>query len=66
MLEVTNDLYLSYDAEADVAYISFHNPALPAADSEIKDDVIIRYDETNNVIGFTILNASQHTTSCHA
>lgn len=40
------DFYLSYDAEADVAYINFHNPAKSANDSELTDDdVIVRYDE---------------------
>jgi uncharacterized protein YuzE len=53
------DFYLSYDAEADVVYISFHNPPQPADDSEITDDdVIIRYDQEGEVVGLTILHAS--------
>lgn len=51
---------ISYDSEADVLYISFHVPAKPAADSELtENDVIIRYDERDEIIGLTILNASK-------
>jgi uncharacterized protein YuzE len=54
------DFYLSYDAGADVAYINFHKPAKVADDSELTDEsVIVRYDEQQEVIGLTILNASQ-------
>lgn len=53
------DLYLSYDVEADVAYINFYNPAKPADDSELTDDdVIVRYDEQQEIIGLTILHVS--------
>ncbi|MGK7900537.1 MAG: DUF2283 domain-containing protein [Hormoscilla sp.] len=45
---------------ADVFYISFHEPALPADDSELTDDdVIIRYDRREEIIGITILHASK-------
>jgi len=30
-----------YDVEADVLYINFHQPALPADDSELTDDDIL-------------------------
>jgi len=54
------DFYLSYDAEADVAYINFHNPATSADDSELTDDdIIIRYNENEEIIGLTILHASK-------
>lgn len=54
------DFYLSYDAEADVVYINFYNPAKSADDSELtNDDVIVRYDEQQEIIGLTILHASQ-------
>lgn len=53
------DFYLSFDVEADVVYINFHNPALAAEDSELTDDdVIVRYDEQQEIIGLTILHAS--------
>jgi len=54
------DFYTSYDAEADVMYINFHNPPKPADDTEhTDDDVLIRYDESGEVIGITILQASK-------
>lgn len=53
------NFYLSYDAQADVLYINFHNPAKSADDSELTDDdVIVRYDEQEEIIGLTILHAS--------
>jgi uncharacterized protein YuzE len=51
-------LWMSYDAEADVLYVNFKKPS-NATDSELTDDdVIIRY-EGGEVIGLTILHASQ-------
>jgi uncharacterized protein YuzE len=51
-------LWSSYDAEADVLYINFKKPS-HATDSELTDDdVIFRYEE-DEVVGITILNASQ-------
>ena len=51
-------LWSSYDAEADVLYISFRKPGC-ATDSELTDnDVIVRY-ENDEVIGLTILHASE-------
>lgn len=51
-------LWSSYDAEADVLYINFKKPS-HATDSELTDDdVIIRY-EGEDIVGLTILHASQ-------
>ncbi len=51
-------LWSSYDAEADTLYINFKKPS-HATDSELTDDdVIIRY-EGEEVIGLTILHASE-------
>ncbi len=51
-------LWSSYDEEADTLYVNFKKPSR-ATDSEITDDdVIIRY-EGEEVIGITILHASQ-------
>ena len=51
-------LWMSYDAEADVLYVNFKKPSY-ATDSELTDDdVIIRYED-EEVIGLTILHASQ-------
>jgi uncharacterized protein YuzE len=51
-------IHLSYDAQADVLYINFKKPAF-ATDSELTDDnVIVRY-ENDEIIGLTVLHASQ-------
>lgn len=51
---------LVYDAEADVMYIDFGFHPKFADDSEITDDdVVVRYDENEEIIGLTILNASK-------
>jgi uncharacterized protein YuzE len=51
-------LWSSYDSEADVLYINFKKPS-HATDSELTDDdVIVRY-EGNEIIGLTILHASE-------
>lgn len=51
---------LVYDAEADVVYIDFGLHPKSAADSELTDDnVIIRYDKNEEIIGLTILHVSQ-------
>ena len=50
-------LWSSYDAEADVLYINFKKPS-HATDSELTDDdVIIRY-EGGEIVGLTVLHAS--------
>ncbi|HEY4597119.1 MAG TPA: DUF2283 domain-containing protein [Thermoanaerobaculia bacterium] len=49
---------MSYDREADVVYVNFKKPS-HATDSELTDDdVILRY-EGDDLIGLTILHASQ-------
>jgi len=56
----SQDFYLSYDAQADVVYINLQNPAASADDSELtNDDVIIRYNKHEEIIGLTILHASK-------
>ena len=51
-------LWATYDAEADVLYVNFRKPS-HATDSELTDDdVILRY-EGDQVIGITVLHASQ-------
>ena len=52
------DLWSSYDEEADVLYIRFDR-SIPVTDSELTDDdIILRYNG-NDVVGITILYASQ-------
>ena len=49
----------AYDAEGDVLYVHFKPPGAAATDSELTDDdIILRYDGAE-VIGITILHASQ-------
>jgi uncharacterized protein YuzE len=51
--------WMMFDAEADVLYVNFQNPAQAATDSEITDDdIVIRYAD-DEVIGLTILSVSQ-------
>lgn len=51
-------LWSSYDAEADVLYINLKKPS-HATDSELTDDdVIVRYED-DEIVGYTILNASK-------
>ncbi len=51
--------WMMFDAEADVLYINFDQPARSATDSEVTDDdVVIRYAD-DQVIGLTILSVSQ-------
>jgi uncharacterized protein YuzE len=51
--------WMMFDAEADVLYINFQQPAVAATDSEVTDDdVVIRYAD-DEVIGLTILSVSQ-------
>ena len=52
-------LQASYDDEADVLYVHFGPQPRPATDSNVTDDdIIVRYDG-DEVIGITILHASQ-------
>jgi len=51
-------IWVDYDEEADVLYVSFKKPS-HADDSELaEDDVIIRR-EKGEVVGITFLNASK-------
>ncbi|MBE2196863.1 MAG: DUF2283 domain-containing protein [Anaerolinea sp.] len=52
-------LWLHYDAEADTLYVNFRRPSI-ATDSDLSDeDVIIRYDDQGEVVGYTILHFKQ-------
>ena len=51
-------VWVSYDNEADTLYVNFKKPSR-ATDSELTDDdVIVRY-ENEEIIGYTVLHASQ-------
>ena len=51
-------MWTSYDREADVLYINFKKPS-HADDSELLDSgVLVRYEQ-GEVVGITVMNASQ-------
>jgi len=51
----SDHIWIDYDREADVLYISFERPQR-ATDSVLKDNVLIR-KRNGKIIGLTILNA---------
>jgi len=50
-------VWLDYDKEADVLYMSFRRPQRATETIEMGDDVLIRRDG-REIVGLTILNAS--------
>lgn len=50
-------MWIDYDREADVLYLSFRKPQRATKTIEADDDILIRKDG-NKVVGITILNAS--------
>jgi len=50
-------VWLDYDKEADVLYMSFRKPQRATETIEMGDDILIR-KEGKNIVGLTILNAS--------
>ena len=53
----TEHIWLDYDKEADVLYMSFRRPQRATKTIEVDDDILIRKDG-RNIVGLTILNAS--------
>lgn len=53
----TQHVWLDYDEEADVLYMSFRKPQRTTTTIETDDDILIRKDG-KNIVGLTILNAS--------
>ena len=51
-------LWATYDSEGDVLYLHFKKPNNADNAEMTEDEIIIRY-ENNEMIGMTILNASQ-------
>lgn len=50
--------WVDFDEEADVLYISFRKPQ-GATDSKMNDDGVIVRKSGNQIVGLTILDASQ-------
>lgn len=53
----TRHIWLDYDKEADVLYMSFRKPQRATATIETDDDILIRKDG-KDIVGLTILNTS--------
>ncbi len=50
-------MWLDYDKEADVLYVSFRKPQRATETIELDDDILVRKDG-KDIVGLTILNAS--------
>ncbi len=50
-------MWIDYDREADVLYLSFRKPQRATKTIETNDDILIRKDG-NKIVGLTILHAS--------
>jgi len=50
-------MWLDYDKEADVLYVSFRKPQRASETMELGDDILVRKDG-KDIVGLTILNAS--------
>jgi uncharacterized protein YuzE len=50
-------MWLDYDKEADVLYVSFRKPQRASETIELDDDILVRKDG-KNIVGLTIMNAS--------
>ena len=51
------NIWVDYDKEADVLYLSFRKPQRAKKTVETDDDILIRTDG-DEIVGITILNAS--------
>lgn len=54
---LVDHMWVDYDKEADVLYLSFRKPQRAKKTIERDDDILIRQDG-NKIVGITILNAS--------
>lgn len=54
---LVDHMWIDYDKEADVLYLSFRRPQRAKKTIERDDDILIRQDG-NKIVGITILNAS--------
>jgi len=52
-------LWIDYDREADVIYLSFRQPQKATTTSEFSEDILLR-KSGKDIVGMTILNASSH------
>jgi len=52
-------VWIDYDKEADVLYLSFRKPQRATKTEEVNKDILIRKDG-RRIVGVTIMNASAH------
>ena len=57
MMKVAQHIWIDYDKEADVVYISFERPQ--NADDSVMEGNIIVHKRKEKIVGLTILNASE-------
>lgn len=53
------NVWIDYDKEADVLYMSFRKPQRATSTKEVDDDFLVRMDG-RRMVGITIMNASTH------
>lgn len=51
----TRHMWLDYDKEADVLYVSFRKPQRATETIELSDDILVRKDG-RDIVGLTIMN----------
>jgi len=56
-MKISPQMWVDFDKEADVLYISFEKPQ-HADDSEMEDDIVI-HKRKDKIVGLTILHASR-------
>ena len=56
-VKIAKQMWIDYDKEADVLYVSFAKPQ--NADNSVMDGNIISHKRGNNIVGLTIINASK-------
>lgn len=56
VMKVARHMWIDYDKEADVAYISFERPQ--NADDSIMEGNVIVHKRKNKIVGLTLLHAS--------
>jgi len=64
LYDVTQDspsgkLFVDYDKEADVLYVTFMENAAIYMSDLTDDDILLEYDKDGNLVGVTILDVSQ-------
>lgn len=53
------NVWIDYDEEADVLYMSFRKPQRATKTVEVDEDILVRKDG-RTIVGVTIMNASTH------